>query len=119
MHTDAEDEDMDADDQQNALNKVIEIMTQGECVSLQAAMSQRGFKRIMEQSATIVEARARVQSTRRKFPKVLSKASALLDNMKLQPSVPTEDCDMHFKLLMTSAREDGFERSVSTGCVFE
>ena len=61
LHTDAEDEDMDADDQQNALNKVIEIMTQGECGSLQAAMSQRGFNIIMEQSAIIVEARAKVQ----------------------------------------------------------
>ena len=114
LNVDEEDEDLDAEDQLRALKEVRSVMAKGSGGSLAGAISQKGFKRMLEQSDEVAKSRSKAQSKRSKFPKLVSKASAMLDTMQTHPEVP-DNCDQSFKLIMSAARDDKFEGSISQG----
>ena len=103
---DAEAEDVDSQEQEDALAKLQVMISKGNGGALQAAMSQKGFKRILEASRLVATARTQAQNKRGRFPKLLGTASKLLNDMKLNSGTSVEQCEQQWKLVMTAARDE-------------
>ena len=115
LHTDVEAEDVDAQEQEDALAKLQAVISKGSAGSLQAAMSQKGFKRILEVSRSVVKTRAQAEKKRGRFPKLLSLASRLLSDMQLNSGTSVEQCEQQWKFVMAAARYEEIGGTVSTG----